>query len=401
MFGYQSFLEVFHSLKAHKMRTTFTGFGVMWAMFILVLLQGAGSGFYNGMVKKFQSYSSEVMSIYGGHGSTGTIHLTERLTDDLAVHLNVFEHIMPLFATDCSVIYGQAAHKSNILGVRVGYEKMKHLELVEGRFFTERDGIQKLPVCVLGFKMKTKMFGSQSATRTFVTIDGTTFSVIGVLEATAGQDDHRVIIPSSLFKALFPRNGESIDCMMSTLAPKQNPIKVEKKIRAYLARRLNFEAEDKQALYIRHLSKEARPFQILFVVMQGFIWFLGLCFLVSGVVGIGNMMRVVVKERTQELAIRKVMGAQSSDIMGLILLEAIIINFISGVLGLGIGISMLQWMNTYLLPIIEKHGIAHFEFHFSMVVSALIVLILSGCLAGIIPAKRALYIKPIDALNNE
>ena len=228
MFGYQSFLEVFHSLKAHKMRTTFTGFGVMWAMFILVLLQGAGNGFYNGMVKKFQSYSSQVISIYGGHRSTGTIHLTERLTDDLALHLNVFEHIMPLFATDCSVIYGQAAHKSNILGVRVGYEKMKHLELVEGRFFTERDGIQKLPVCVLGFKMKTKMFGSQSATRTFVTIDGTTFSVIGVLEATAGQDDHRVIIPSSLFKALFPRNGESIDCMMSTLAPKQNPIKVEK-----------------------------------------------------------------------------------------------------------------------------------------------------------------------------
>lgn len=168
-----------------------------------------------------------------------------------------------------------------------------------------------------------------------------------------------------------------------------------------MARRLNFEAQDKQALYIRHLSKEARPFQILFVVMQGFIWFLGLCFLVSGVVGIGNMMRVVVKERTQELAIRKVMGAQSSDIMDLILLESIIINFISGVLGLGIGISMLQWMNTYLLPIIEKHGIAHFEFHFSMVVSALIVLILSGCLAGIIPAKRALYIKPIDALNNE
>jgi len=401
MFGFQGFLEIFYSLKAHKMRTTFTGFGVIWAMFILVLLQGAGSGFYHGMVKKFQSYSSQVMSIYGGHGSTGTIHLSEQLTDELAVHLNVFEHIMPLYATHCSVIYGQTAYKSKILGVRVGYEKMKHLELVEGRFFTERDGIQKLPVCVLGFKMKTKIFGNQSAAGTFVTIDDTTFSVIGVLEATAGQDDHRIIIPSSLFKVLFPRNSESIDCMISTLAQKKKSIKIEKKIRAYLARRLNFEAEDKQALYIRHLSKEARPFQILFVVMQGFIWFLGLCFLVSGVVGISNMMRVVVKERTQELAIRKVMGAQSSDIMGLILLESIVINFISGVLGLGIGIAMLQWMNTYLLPIIEKYGIAHFEFHFSMVVSALVVLILSGCLAGIIPAKRALYIKPIDALNNE
>ncbi|CAH2559863.1 ABC transporter permease [Cardinium endosymbiont of Oedothorax gibbosus] len=401
MFGYQWFLEVFCSLKAHRIRTVFTGFGVMWAMLILLLLQGAGAGFYNGMVKRFQSYSNRFMSIHAGYRSTGTVHLTETLTEDLARNLNAFEQIMPVFRTDRSVAYAQVVHKSSILGVRVGYRKIKHLELVEGRFFTERDVAQKLPVCILGLKTKTALFDKQSAVGQPITVDGTVVGVIGVLEATDGMDDDTIIISSSLFKALFPQNVERVDTIMATLTPNQNPIQVAKKARAYLARCLNFERQDTQALQINSSSKRARPFQILFRVMQGFIWLVSLCFLVSGVVGVGNMMLVVVKERRQELAIRKVVGATSGHIMGLILLESIVINLISGILGLGIGISMLQWMNSYLLPIIEKHGIARFEFQFPMVVYALVFLVLSGCLAGIIPAKRALCIKPVDALNNE
>lgn len=383
------------------MRTVFTGFGVMWAMLILVLLQGAGAGLYNGMVKRFHSYSDRVVSIRAGYRPAHAIHLTEALTDDLASNLNVFERIMPLFRTNRSVACAQTVHKSSILGVRVGYEKIKHLALVEGRFFIERDVAQRLPVCILGLKMKTALFDAKAAVGQLITIDSTAVCVIGVLEATTGMDDHQIIIPSSLFKALFPQNAESIDVILSTLISKQNPIQVEEKVRAYLAGRLNFEAKDKQALHINSLSKRASSFQLLFMVMQRFIWLVSLCFLVSGVVGVGNMMLVVVKERTQELAIRKVVGAKSSDIIGLILLESIIINLISGILGLAIGISILQWMNSYLLPIIEKHGIAHLNFQFSMVVYALSVLVLSGSLAGIIPVKRALCIKPVDALNNE
>lgn len=401
MFGYQGFLEVLDSLKAHKMRTIFTGFGVMWAMFILVLLQGAGTGFYKGMLKRFHNYSSRVMYIHAGYGSTGTIHLTEALTDELAINLNVFAQIMPVFTTYRSIKHAQVVDKSSILGVRVGYEKIQHLELAAGRFFTERDVAQRNPVCIMGLKMKKQLFDSQSAVGKLITIDGAVVCVIGVLEATAGKDDNTIIIPNSLFKALFPQDAERIDYMIATLAPKQSPTKVAAKVRAYLANRLHFQAQDQQALYINNLSQRAKAFQILFTVMQGFIWFLCLCFLVSGVVGVGNMMLVVVKDRTQELAIRKVIGAQPSDIMGLILLESIIINLISGILGLGMGISMLQWINTYLMSMIKKHGIDHLEFQFYMVLSALVVLILSGCLAGIIPAKRALCIKPVDALNNE
>lgn len=399
MFGYQLFLEALDSLKAHKMRTVFTGFGVMWAMLILVLLQGAGTGLYNGMVTRFQRYSDRLLYIYAGYRLTDQMHLTEALTDDLASNLNVFEHIMPVFRTNSSVAYGQNLYKSPILGVRIGYEKMKYLELVAGRFFSERDVVQRLPVCILGLKMKTDLFDRQEAVGQFITIDGTVLAVIGVLEATAGIDDDKVIIPSSLFKALFPNHAEQVDSVIATLAPKQNPLQVEKKVRAYLARRLHFDAEDRQAVYIHSLSKRARSFQLLFIMMQAFIWLVSFCFLVSGVVGVGNMMLVVVKERTQELAIRKVVGAKSSHIIGLILFESVAINLISGILGLGAGITILRWVNNYLLPIIEKYGIARFEFQFPGY--ALVVLVCSGCLAGMIPVQRALSIRPVDALNNE
>ena len=401
MFGCQLFLEVFYSLKAHKIRTVFTGFGVMWAMLILVLLQGAGTGFHNGIMKTFRSYSIPCMRIYGGYGLTGDIHLTEALTDDLATSLNVFGQVMPVFKKECSVVYAQALHKSAILGVRVGYEEINDLALVEGRFFNERDLAARLPVCILGLQMKKQIFDTKTAVGRFIIIDGVMVCVVGVLDETTWLNNASIMIPSSLFKALFPRDAKSINRIVCTLAPKQNAIEVAETVRAYLARQLNFEAEDKHALWIHGPSQSVSRFEVLFVVMKGFVWLVSFCFLVSGVVGVGNMMLVVVKERTQELAIRRVMGAKSSDIMGLILLESIVINLISGILGLGIGISMLQWMNTYLVPIFEKYGVAPCAFQFSMVLSALVVLVLSGCLAGMIPAKRALYIKPVNALNNE
>ncbi|WP_419241794.1 ABC transporter permease [Cardinium endosymbiont of Nabis limbatus] len=401
MFVYQWFLEVFDGLSSHKVKTIFRGFGVMWAMFILVLLQGAGAGLYNGMVKKFYSHSNRAFSIHSGYHPTGTIHLTEALTDDLASNLTVFEQVMPLFRINRSVTYPKLLPKTGILGVRAGYEKIKHLTLAEGRFFSERDMAQRSPVCILGLKIKTALFDTKAAVGTYITVDGTAFYVVGVLEATAGVDDDKIVIPSSLFSALFPHSVQTIDCIMCSLAPKQNPLKAEEKVRTHLARRLNFDAQDKQLLYIHNISKRASSFQLLFVVMQSFIWFVSFCFLVSGVVSVGNMMLVVVKDRTQELAIRRVLGAKSSDIISLILVESIVINLISGILGLGIGIGILQSINAYLGPVMQKHGMAYFEFEFSMVVSALVVLVLSGCLAGIIPAKRALYIKPVDALNNE
>lgn len=399
MFGLQSFIEVYDSLKARKVRTIFTGFGVMWAMLMLVLLQGGGTGFYNGVRYKFRCDGRDVMRIYGGYTPTGGIGLNEDVADSLAYSLNGFEQVMPVFRKNYAVGYKQNLYKKNILGVRSGYEKVSMVELAEGRFFTQRDVAQKLPVCILGSAVKAEIFSTGSVIGELISIGTTVFCVIGVLESTRYADNMDVLIPDALFKALFPKQASVVDYIICALKPKQNMVKLEEKIQAYLARQLNFEVKDKAALSIRR--QQGRTFQVLFIIIQGLVWFVGICFLISGVVGVGNMMLVVVKERMQELAIRKVLGARPGDIVGLILLETIVTNLIAGVLGMGIGIGAIQWINSYLMPSMAKYDVTNFQLQYTTALIALVILVLSGCLASIIPAKRALYIKPVDALNNE
>lgn len=401
MIGFQCILDVFLNLKTHKVRTLFTGFGITWAMLILVLLQGGGTGLYNGMIQRFHHFSGYTLSIRGGYTSTHQIHLTEALSDELSNHLTVFEAIMPVFEKKCSIAYGKDVYKSNVLGVRAGYEILNHLELLAGRFFNERDLAEKLPVCILGLNKKKQLFGNESAIGAFIRIEDTVVCVIGILDETILSDNEQIIMPSTLFKGLFPRHAETVDYISARLLPEKNFKKVETKIRSYIAKQLAFDLEDQEALHIKSPLTRAKAFGLLFMVMKGFIWLITLCFLVSGVVGVTNMMLIVLKARIQEIAIRKVMGAQSGHIMAFILLESIVINLISGILGLGIGLTMIKLINICLVPLIKKHGINDFEFEFSILLSALALLMLSGCLAGIIPAKRACLMRPVDALNNK
>ncbi|ROT47084.1 ABC transporter permease [Candidatus Cardinium hertigii] len=402
MFEYQSLVEVYNSLREHKVRTFFTGFGVMWAMIILVLLQGGGRGFYKGTMQKFHNYGNDIIYIQPGYTAAGRLPLTEALADHMVHHLNVFEEAMPIFEHYHSISYAQEKQDSPILGVRVGYEKVNNLALAVGRFFTKRDLAQKLPVCILGSKIKNQLFGTHAAIGKFISIGSSMVCIIGVLEVVDYENDKAVIIPNTFFKVLFPTSIDTIHRMNCILKPKQNAKDIEKKIRTYLAKRLHFKWEDRYALYIFPPDRRVKFFQTLFVVIQGFIWLISLCFLLSGLFNVGNMMLVVVQERTQEIAIRKVLGAGSKDIIGLILLESIIINLMAGIIGISIGIGLIQWINRYLLPIIAKHaGCTDFEYSYTIALVSLAILVCSGCLAGLIPAKRALYIKPIDALNNE
>ncbi|HLP35071.1 MAG TPA: ABC transporter permease [Amoebophilaceae bacterium] len=403
MIGLQYIREVFNSLRAHKARTIFTGFGILWAMMILVLLQAAGTAYYKGSIKKLHAYGKNNLWIHPGYLPTGEcVHLTECLADQLAESVPVFEQIMPIFSRIHRIAYGDTTYTSQILGVRMGYETMSNLTLVEGRLLTHRDWNEALPVCLLNSRAKYELFGKDVAIGQTILLEGTFLTVVGVFEAMGGSNNQKVIISGALFKQLFPQNSTTIiHHIASTLRPKADAVKTETAIRAYFAKQLGFDAAYKRALWINSTATRGRSFQNFFNVLKGFVWFVGGCFLISGIVGIGNMMLVVVKERTQELAIRKVLGAGTRHIIGLILSESIVISMISGIFGIGIGLSIVQGINALLLPLLEQHQIAHFEFQGVDACVALGALLVSGCLAGMIPAKRAVQIAPVNALNNE
>ncbi|MBX9890250.1 MAG: ABC transporter permease [Amoebophilaceae bacterium] len=383
----------------YKLRTFLTGFGVMWAMMVLVLLEAASVGFYKGMAAKFKLNVQQYMRIYPGYIATGPVRLTENLATLLAHHVCECEVVVPIFCNHHPLVYDQKSYSVDIFGIPTGYAKVEGLTLDSGRWFTQRDGLQDEPICILGSKVQTEMFGTRSALGKYILVGSQLVCVVGVLAAMAGSHDNNLFILPTVFKRLFPEKHEQVDHMVCQLKPNVDANQLEKKIRNYCAKQLNFDQVNKVAMYIENPYRVSKTFKLLFKVIQGFIWFITGCFLVSGVVGISNMMLVVVRERTPEFIIRKILGASNASIIRLILSESVVISMLAGLSGMGIGLAAIRLINTCLSVTMAKQQIAMFEFHLTTALVALIILILAGCVAAIIPIKRAICIQPIDALN--
>lgn len=402
-------MEVYHSIKTHRLRTIFTGFGVMWAMLLSLLLQGGSVGFFNGIKKKvFGSYLNQPMVIRGGYTQEGMpITLTEAVADHLFHNVPLFEQGMAILSANGDVSVDKDLHNSQTIGVPYGYHDLNQLALVEGRFFTPYDCKEKSSVCLLGASIKQKLFGSHAAIGKSLWIDGHRVTVIGLLASSPSfwnPLDAQLIVPNTLFKGLFPQQSLAIDHIVVKEKFHQNIGRVKKKIRSYLARQLHFKVQDEGALYIDTPSEREKSFQKVLLVLQGFMGSIGICLLLSGLVGVSNMMLVVVKERTRELAIRRVVGALSNDIIALILLESIIVNTIAGSLGIAMGMAIIEWFNRYGLSYMIQHDIHVMEpcrLQSAVIVVTLLVLVVSGGLAGLLPARRAGRIKLVEALNNK
>ena len=399
MFGYAYLLELLYNLKMHKLRTFLTGFGVMWAMVVLVLLQAASIGFYNGMAEKFNLNVQQNMRIYPGYIATGQVRLTENLAALLGHHVRECEVVMPVFLTHHLVVCDQKSYPVDILGTPTGYAKVEGIALDSGRWFSQRDEFQDRSICVLGSKLQTEIFGTAPAVGKYILVGSRLLCVVGVVKAMAGRHDTHLLVLPNLFKRLFPAKQDQVDHMVCQLKPNVDAHQLEKKIRNYCAKQLNFDETDKVAMYIANPYRVSKAFQVLFKVVQAFSWFITGCFLVSGVVGISNMMLVVVRERTPEFIIRKILGASNASLIRLILSESVVISMVAGLLGMGIGLGSIRLINSCLSVTMAKQQIAIFEFHLTPALVALIILILAGCVAAIIPIKRAICIQPIDALN--
>ncbi|AWN82263.1 ABC transporter permease [Candidatus Cardinium hertigii] len=399
MIDYQIFIEPYKSLRQHTIRTCFTGFGVLWAMLLLVLFQGISNGYYKGLTKSFSDFNKDVLNISINPSSAKRLKLTKTVATSLTQGLPFFECAVPVLETTSFLIHETEKEESSIIGIETNYAAIHDLKIVEGRFFTQRHIQAGLPICLLSKQTKMNLFGEEMAIGKSIWLHNTAVHVIGIVEIMGRKENENIaLIPDTFFNTLFPT--QTITKMVSVLKPKQDISSIQAKTKNYLNRQLQIQDKDTINIYIPY-TKETKRFKILFLVIQGFTWFISGCLLLSGVVGVSNMMLVVVRERTKELAIRKVVGASTKHIVLLILLESIIIHVLAGMVGMGLGIGLLKWANQCLLPIMKLYDIAHVELKYATALAALAVLLIASCLAAIIPAKRALYIKPIDALNNE
>jgi len=405
--------DIILSIREQKLRTLLTGFGVAWGIFILILLLGASGGLEKGVLQIFSGFAQNSIWFYGGNvtAEIGKNSYSRPVVFDEDILYNLkrnysdkIESISPEIQKHTEVGHKEKKIHTTTKGVLPDYFKIKILQAAHGRLINEQDDKNQRNMAVIGERIKDQLFGKQNALGADIVIDNHVFTIIGVLKSGTIFDQaeqNSIFIPLSAGIKLLQLNP-NFNVIGLTLKSGINTKTAESHISNYLAHQLLFDPSDSNALYVVNYDQQVKSFQKLFSGLNIFFWFIGICLLLSGMVGVTNIMFVIVNERTSEIGIRKAIGATNKNILNMILTESAIITLLAGIIGIIIGAIIIS-MGSYLLDkIVDKDFIIKdISINWITVVGALVILVLSGLAAGLIPAKRATEIEPIDAIRNQ
>jgi len=287
------------------------------------------------------------------------------------------------------------------------YNIIDPVKVTKGRFLNPNDVNLNRKVAVLGKKVVADLYkADEDPINSYIRLQGVYFQVIGVFESRkndnqAEYDNQNIIIPFTTLQKTY-NYGDAVG-WYSITAKKGIPVsQMEAKIKQFLMKRHDIHPEDIRAIGSWNVEKEFTKMNNLFTGIAGLIWIVGIGTLLAGVIGISNIMLVVVRERTKEIGIQRAIGARPAVIIGQILTESTILTLIAGYGGLVAGVAIVEMVNYFLSMSGGSTGMfANPEVDFSIAVTALFIIVLCGLLAGIIPARKAIKIKPIEALRYE
>ena len=410
MFDIDKWREVLNTIKQNRLRAILTGFSVAWGIFMLIILLGSGTGLENGVRSQFRGLATNTMILYTGQMSKAYegykegryVNITNEDAEVTKRDNSDITKLSPWIrvAENNTVTYGKFYGTYELSCVSPDIQYINQFDIVQGRFLNELDMKERRKVAIIGKKAYDELFRGKPALGQFIKIREVPFMVVGVFEAKQDRNNNIIYMPISTYQMIF-NNGGRIDHMRFTIKNigVEKSLALEKVIRKQYSKRHHFDPEDNSALGIYNNYKQYNQFQTLFKSIQMFIWVIGIGTIIAGIVGVSNIMLIVVKERTREIGIRKAIGATPFSIVSQVVSEAIIITTVAGYIGLVLGIGLLE----VLKPIFSNPDsfFLNPEANFRIAISATLLLILSGTLAGLIPARRAALVKPIEALHDE
>ena len=411
MLNFELLREIYHSIQQNKVRTILSGFGISWGILILVILLGTGGGFQKAVMNIFNVFAQKSIYVYGNTTSQKYQHIKEgqiiRFDENyLEITRNHFPEITaisPEVSSSQLVLNKDKSGVFKITGVESDYMQIRILPTGEGRLFNKSDMEKERDVAIIGKSVESNLFGHKTALNKHIQIGGSYFRVIGILKNDnifSASEINSIYIPYSSYRRTINNNPEfSSFCLC--LSQDADTKLFEDKLRNYIAHKSQFSIDDKQAVYIANFETQTSAFESLFKTIRVFIWIVGICFLISGVVGICNIMFVVIKERTNEIGIRLAVGAQPRSIISLILLESIFITTISGLMGLIVGKGFLLIIDWLLSIGNDNMLMEKTTLNTTTALAALVVLIIAGVIAGAFPAIKASNIEPVDAIRYE
>jgi putative ABC transport system permease protein len=417
--SWDSLQEIYFTLKHNQLRTLLTGFGVFWGIFMLVLLLGVGQGLKHGIEAGFSSDVRTAMWInawktsvpYKGLAHGRQIQLRE---DDLHALKSAVSEIdlisaeQPLGSVwrgDIYVTYQQKSGNFSVFGVADNYFKIKKFQDYHfGRRLNDFDENESRKVVVIGTRVAAQLFDSGiDPIGKQIAINGISVKVIGVFYDSGweGQMSERIYMPLAAYQKTF---GRGQDIAIIAVVPKINSDNnlVAEKILRILKERHHIAPSDKSALRLQDLAKQSEDINNTFNAISLFLWFVGIGTLIAGVVGIGNIMIISVKERTREIGIRKALGAPPSKIIKTIISESLLVTILAGYIGLVFSVGLLELYNLLTQKLeISLPYFSRPEVDIRVAFIALAILVIVGAIAGIIPAWQAARVSPIEAMREE
>lgn len=407
--------EILGTVMRNKLRTVLTGLSVAWGIFILIVLLGAG----NGLIHAFELNSGNVVmnsvKVYPGtttkpwQGMQEGRNVELEQEDCRLTAVRFPDNIMEVGATvsqnAVDITYGKDHVSITLEGVMPSLVQIEGIKLVEGRFINQLDMRENRKVMVLHKKTVEMLFPRESALGKMIKVNGLAFKVVGI------YDDQNffspsVYVPYSTLSLLYAK-GNLVDNLMFTtrgLTDEKTNEHFEDDFRTMLAHRHQFDASDNGAVWIWNRFTQYLQQQQATSILHIAIWVIGIFTLISGIVGVSNIMLITVRERTHEFGIRKALGASPFSILRLIIAESVLITTFFGYVGMVAGILATEYMDRLFGQQTVDVGVfSATVFHnptvdISVAIQATLTLIIAGTLAGFFPARKAVMIRPIEAL---
>lgn len=409
MFDIDRWQEIFSSIRSNVLRTVLSGFTVALGLYIFIVLFGIGKGLQNAFQEGFTRDAQNLISIFTGkttiayEGLQADRQVTLNNSDYNAIvdaHPEKVQYSTPRYSTNLNVKYGKESGFYQISGANDEEVKIENRQLLNGRFISPKDIDEKQNVAVIGRMVQRDLIKNGDPVGKELEINGSVFKVIGVFSDDGGDWDERMIsIPISTLQQM-KKGSDTVSTVYIAYDEKLNPeqaLAYSDQLKKELKARKKVSPDDENAVVVRNRAEGLKDsFQFLFVITM-IVGFIGLGTLLAGIIGISNIMVYIVKERTQEIGVRKAIGAKPRSIVTLIIQESIVITVISGLIGVALGVLTLKLIGNSL----EEYFIKDPSVGWLLITAAFISLVMSGLLAGFIPAYRASKIKPIEALRAE
>ena len=413
--------EVWSTSKRNKLRTSLTGFAVAWGIFMLIFLLGAGNGLINAQLQQSTRFLANSMRVFPGETSKAYKGLKEgrsiTLNDkDILISNKTYGQYVDdvggrLEQYNVNINYGDNYVASqSLVGVAPSHPKIDKTELIAGRFINEIDMKEQRKNVVLSRSQAKELCKDyRSLVGKNVKISNLNFQVVGIYKDDESRNNTEAFIAYSTIKTIYAKGDDagSLEFTIKNLKTKEDNEQFEKNYRASINNNHQAAPDDERTIWLWNRYVDNIQMNQGIAIMQTALWIVGLFTLLSGIVGVSNIMLITVKERTREFGVRKAIGAKPWSILKLIITESIIITSFFGYIGMVCGVAANEIMDATIGHTTVDTGLFKAAMFVNPTVGigtcigATITIVIAGTIAGLIPAIKAARIRPIEALRAE